>query len=77
MDIPERVKVEVRVKQIKVTSTRGTLTKNFKHLNVDYQLMEGNRKLKVDACFGSKKTITKAKVLHQYHVPCAPRVQHG
>lgn len=57
MDIPEGVKVEVRAKQIKVTGSRGTLTRNFKHLNLDFQLMEGGRKLKVDAWFGSRKTM--------------------
>jgi len=57
MDIQEGVKVEVRAKQIKVTGPRGTLTRNFKHLNLDFQLMEGGRKLKVDAWFGSRKTM--------------------
>ncbi|KAH9328155.1 hypothetical protein KI387_000263 [Taxus chinensis] len=57
MDIPEGVKVQIKAKIIKVTGPRGTLTRNFKHLNLDFQLTEKGRKLKVDAWFGSRKTM--------------------
>uniref|UniRef100_A0A0C9QN76 TSA: Wollemia nobilis Ref_Wollemi_Transcript_18963_1035 transcribed RNA sequence n=1 Tax=Wollemia nobilis TaxID=56998 RepID=A0A0C9QN76_9CONI len=59
MDLPEGVKVQVRAKMIKVTGPRGSLTRNFKHLNLDFQLLEedGVKKLKVDAWFGSRKTM--------------------
>ncbi|XP_038971455.1 60S ribosomal protein L9-like [Phoenix dactylifera] len=56
MDIPEGVKVRVKAKVIEVEGPRGKLTRNFKHLNLDFQLTEGDRKLKVDAWFGSRKT---------------------
>ncbi|XP_027171279.1 60S ribosomal protein L9-like [Coffea eugenioides] len=43
-----------------VEGPRGKLTRNFKHLNLDFQLITdeatGKRKLKVDAWFGSQKT---------------------
>ncbi|ERN15505.1 60S ribosomal protein L9 [Amborella trichopoda] len=57
MDVPEGVKVHIRAKLIKVEGPRGVLTRNFKHLNLDFQLTEGGRKLKVDAWFGSRKTM--------------------
>jgi len=57
MDLPEGVKVEIKAKQIRVTGPRGVLTRNFKHLNLDFQLQEGGRKLKVDAWFGTRKTM--------------------
>ncbi|XP_008783757.2 60S ribosomal protein L9 [Phoenix dactylifera] len=56
MEIPEGVTVRVKAKVIEVEGPRGKLTRNFKHLNLDFQLMEGGRKLKVDAWFGSRKT---------------------
>ncbi|EFJ11932.1 hypothetical protein SELMODRAFT_269009 [Selaginella moellendorffii] len=57
MDIPEGVKVEIRAKQIRVSGPRGVLLRNFKHLNLDFQMLENGRKLKVEAWFGSRKTI--------------------
>ncbi|KAG9155460.1 hypothetical protein Leryth_009895 [Lithospermum erythrorhizon] len=61
MDIPEGVTIKVKAKVISVTGPRGTLTRNFKHLNLDFQLIKdeeeaGKLKLKVDAWFGARKT---------------------
>lgn len=60
MDIPEGVKIKVKAKMIEVEGPRGKLTRNFKHLNLDFQLITdeetGGKKLKVDAWFGSRKT---------------------
>lgn len=56
MDLPTGVKIEIKAKQIRVTGPRGVLTRNFKHLNLDFQMLEGGRKLKVDAWFGTRKT---------------------
>lgn len=57
MDIPEEVKVKVHAKLVEVEGPRGKLTRNFKHLNLDFQLIEQGRKLKVEAWFGSRKTM--------------------
>jgi large subunit ribosomal protein L9e len=57
MEIPEEVTVKVSAKMVSVTGPRGTLTRNFKHLNLDFQLQEGGRKLKVDAWFGTRRTM--------------------
>lgn len=59
MDIPDGIEIKIKSKIIEVTGPRGTLTRNFKHLNLDFMLItdeEGKRKLKVDAWFGSRKT---------------------
>ncbi|XP_076935868.1 large ribosomal subunit protein uL6-like [Bidens hawaiensis] len=60
MDIPDGIEIKVKAKIIEVTGPRGTLTRNFKHLNLDFMLItdaeSGKRKLKVDAWFGSRKT---------------------
>lgn len=57
MDIPEGVTVKVNAKIVEVEGPRGKLTRNFKHLNLDFQLVEGGRKLKVDAWFGTRRTM--------------------
>ncbi|CAN6440711.1 unnamed protein product [Victoria cruziana] len=57
MDIPDEVTVTVKAKFVKVDGPRGTLTRDFKHLSLDFQLIEGGRKLKVDAWFGSRRTM--------------------
>lgn len=59
MDIPEGVSIKVHAKLIEVEGPRGKLVRNFKHLNLDFQLItveDGKRKLKVEAWFGSRKT---------------------
>ncbi|PIA26264.1 hypothetical protein AQUCO_09500020v1 [Aquilegia coerulea] len=60
MDIPEGVKIKVKAKQIEVEGPRGKLTRNFKHLNLDFELVKdpetGKLKLKIDSWFGTKKT---------------------
>ncbi|WOL00162.1 60S ribosomal protein L9 [Canna indica] len=57
MDIPEGVTVKVHAKMVEVEGPRGKLTRNFKHLNLDFELIENGKKLKVDAWFGSRKTM--------------------
>lgn len=59
MDIPDGISIKVKAKQIEVEGPRGKLVRNFKHLNLDFQLIKdeetGQKKLKVDAWFGSRK----------------------
>ncbi|KAJ0453870.1 putative ribosomal protein L6 [Helianthus annuus] len=60
MDIPEGIEIKIKAKVIEVTRPRRTLTRNFKHLNLDFQLItdteSGKQKLKVDAWFRSRRT---------------------
>ncbi|CAL0327531.1 unnamed protein product [Lupinus luteus] len=59
MTIPDGVTIKVNAKVIEVEGPRGKLVRDFKHLNLDFELItddEGKKKLKVDAWFGSRKT---------------------
>ncbi|KAL7003737.1 60S ribosomal protein L9B [Sarracenia purpurea var. burkii] len=60
MDIPDGVKIKVKAKVIEVEGPRGKLTRNFKHLNLDFQLITdeetGKKKLKIESWFGSRKS---------------------
>ncbi|KAK3404187.1 hypothetical protein EUGRSUZ_K00048 [Eucalyptus grandis] len=60
MDIPDGVTIKVNAKVIEVEGPRGKLTRNFKHLNLDFQLIKdeetGKRKLRIEAWFGTRKT---------------------
>ncbi|CAN8290223.1 unnamed protein product [Cochlearia groenlandica] len=59
MDIPESVTIKVHAKVIEVEGPRGKLVRDFKHLNLDFQLIKeeetGKKKLKIDSWFGSRK----------------------
>ncbi|KAK4284071.1 hypothetical protein QN277_000948 [Acacia crassicarpa] len=59
MEIPDGVTVKIHAKVIEVEGPRGNLVRDFKHLNLDFQLItddNGKKKLKVEAWFGSRKT---------------------
>uniref|UniRef100_A0A803R214 Large ribosomal subunit protein uL6 alpha-beta domain-containing protein n=1 Tax=Cannabis sativa TaxID=3483 RepID=A0A803R214_CANSA len=59
MDIPEGIQIKVHAKIIEVEGPRGKLVRNFKHLNLDFELItdeEGKRKLKIESWFGTRKT---------------------
>ena len=59
MNIPDGVSIKVHAKVIEVEGPRGKLVRDFKHLNLDFQLItdeNGQKKLKIDAWFGSRKT---------------------
>ncbi|ESQ33475.1 hypothetical protein EUTSA_v10008838mg [Eutrema salsugineum] len=60
MDIPDGVSIKVNAKVIEVEGPRGKLVRDFKHLNLDFQLIKdeetGKRKLKIDSWFGSRKS---------------------
>eukprot|EP00271_Cylindrocystis_brebissonii_P014428 TRINITY_DN35782_c0_g1_i1.p1 TRINITY_DN35782_c0_g1~~TRINITY_DN35782_c0_g1_i1.p1 ORF type:complete len:194 (-),score=43.35 TRINITY_DN35782_c0_g1_i1:506-1087(-) len=63
MDIPKDVKLEIKAKKIRVTGPRGTLTRDMKHLNLDLQIVDGpgGKQLKVEAWFGSRKTMASIR----------------
>ncbi|VVB11814.1 unnamed protein product [Arabis nemorensis] len=60
MDIPDTVTIKVHAKVITVEGPRGKLVRDFKHLNLDFQLITdeetGKKKLKIDSWFGTRKT---------------------
>ncbi|XP_020213004.1 60S ribosomal protein L9 [Cajanus cajan] len=58
MNILDGVSIKVHAKVIEVEGPRGSLVRDFKHLNLDFDLItddNGKRKLKIDAWFGSRK----------------------
>eukprot|EP00270_Netrium_digitus_P009489 TRINITY_DN287_c0_g1_i2.p2 TRINITY_DN287_c0_g1~~TRINITY_DN287_c0_g1_i2.p2 ORF type:complete len:191 (-),score=50.75 TRINITY_DN287_c0_g1_i2:265-837(-) len=61
IDVPPEVKLEIRAKKVRATGPRGVLTRDFKHLNLDFQLLENGRKLKVEAWFGKRATIASIR----------------
>ena len=57
MDIPDNVQIILKAKLIEDEDPLGKLCRDFKHLNLDFQLMKDeSRKRKVEAWFGSRKT---------------------
>ncbi|XP_061356645.1 large ribosomal subunit protein uL6 isoform X1 [Gastrolobium bilobum] len=59
MNIPDGVSIKVHAKVIEVEGPRGKLVRDFKHLNLDFELItddNGQKKLKIEAWFGSRKT---------------------
>ena len=59
MDIPDNVQIILKAKLIEAEGPRGKHCRDFKHLNLDFQLIKdeyGKRKLNVEAWFGSRKT---------------------
>ncbi|CAL1395001.1 unnamed protein product [Linum trigynum] len=79
MDIPEGVKIKVHAKVIEVQGPRGTLVRDFKHLNLDFQLIKdeetGNRKLKVDSWFGTSKISASIRTVRVCSFP-HQRIHH-
>eukprot|EP00245_Coleochaete_scutata_P017741 TRINITY_DN885_c0_g1_i1.p1 TRINITY_DN885_c0_g1~~TRINITY_DN885_c0_g1_i1.p1 ORF type:complete len:193 (-),score=47.05 TRINITY_DN885_c0_g1_i1:579-1157(-) len=61
LDIPSEVKLEIKSKKIRVTGPRGVLTRDFKHLNLDFEIVDEGKRLKVDAWFGSRKAIASIR----------------
>ncbi|KAL9666373.1 hypothetical protein QQ045_000703 [Rhodiola kirilowii] len=45
MDIPDEVKIKIKAKIIEVEGPRGKLVRDFKHLNLDFELIKSMRGL--------------------------------
>jgi large subunit ribosomal protein L9e len=61
--IPEGIKITVKSRCVEVVGPRGTLNRNFKHLNLDIQHVDDGKKLRVDLWFGSRKQVSTAAAL--------------
>ncbi|KAL6045014.1 60S ribosomal protein L9B [Balamuthia mandrillaris] len=54
--IPKKVTVQVKARHVTVTGPRGTLSRTFKHVNMEAELIGKNkRKLQVKIWFGTRK----------------------
>jgi large subunit ribosomal protein L9e len=51
------VTVEVKARVVKVTGSRGTIEREFKHMNIDMQHSKETRSIKVDMWFGNRKQL--------------------
>eukprot|EP01092_Planopodium_desertum_P003535 TRINITY_DN1646_c0_g2_i1.p1 TRINITY_DN1646_c0_g2~~TRINITY_DN1646_c0_g2_i1.p1 ORF type:complete len:214 (-),score=53.97 TRINITY_DN1646_c0_g2_i1:49-636(-) len=55
--IPAGIKVSVSKRRVKITGPRGTLAREFKHLQLDMRIIgaKGKERIRVDMWFGSRK----------------------
>lgn len=72
IEYPENVTVEVKARCVTVTGPRGTLKREFKHLNVDMQHMVEERKIRVDLWFGNRKQLACIRTVCSHVDVCAP-----
>ncbi|EED94975.1 RL9, ribosomal protein 9 [Thalassiosira pseudonana CCMP1335] len=56
IDIPEGVTVEIAARIVKVTGPRGSLTRDFKHINMDLRKV-GDKSVRVDLWFATRKQL--------------------
>jgi len=57
IDVPEKVRVFVRARQVTVKGPRGVLRRDFRHLAVELSLINGGKQLKAELWFGSRKAM--------------------
>ena len=65
LSIPKDVKLEVKGRAVRVKGPRGTLQREFKHINVDMYLIEeeGETLLKVDLHSGKRKQLASLRTV--------------
>merc|ERR1712146_402951 len=61
--IPADVTVEVKSRVVKVTGERGTLVRNFRHMDVDIKHNKDANTITVDKWFGKKKELSVIKTV--------------
>jgi len=73
---PEGVTYTLNNRVVKVTGPRGTLTRNFRHLNVEIT-REGNQQLRVRKWFGVRKEIAAIRTICSHIVNMVKGVTVG
>merc|ERR1712139_391433 len=61
--IPDGVEVSVKSRVVSVKGDRGTLQKNFRHMDVDIKYNKETRTITVDKWFGKKKELSAIKTV--------------
>lgn len=62
LEIPEGVTVNIKARVIKVTGPRGELTKNLKHINVDFEKID-NKAIKILVHHGERKHVAALRTV--------------
>jgi large subunit ribosomal protein L9e len=60
--IPETVDVTIKARTVRVKGPRGTLTRSFKHLNIDIRL-SGPKEITVEKWFGNKRELAAVRTV--------------
>ncbi|GMI08097.1 hypothetical protein TrRE_jg7321 [Triparma retinervis] len=63
IDIPEGVTVQVASRVVTVEGPRGKLCRNFKHSNMDLQLIGEGKQLRLDLWFATKKQLACVRTI--------------
>jgi len=61
--IPEGVKVNVKGRAVRVKGPRGVLSRDFNHLRVDIQLVNGGKAIRAELWNGDRKTIACVRTI--------------
>ena len=74
---PEAVTIEVNARVVTVTGERGSITREFKHQNIDMQHMTEARKIRVDLWFGNRKQLACIRTICSHIENMVKGVQIG
>lgn len=56
---------------VTVKGPKGTLTRDFKHMNLDMQPVDAGKQLKVDLWFGNRESIAAIRYVLKLNENCA------
>uniref|UniRef100_A0A7S3LGK3 Large ribosomal subunit protein uL6 alpha-beta domain-containing protein n=1 Tax=Aplanochytrium stocchinoi TaxID=215587 RepID=A0A7S3LGK3_9STRA len=77
VDVPEGVTLTVKSRVVTVTGPRGELTKKFTHQNLEFTLLNGGKKLRVDKWFGNRKEVACVRTITSHIQNMITGLTHG
>jgi len=57
IDVPKDAKIFIKSRRVTVKGPRGVLRRDFRHLAVDFQLINGGKQLKAELWFGDRRSL--------------------